>query len=54
MQESFTGYVTIANLMDNSSVVIVDATGTKVASLTSTGSIAKWDGCNYAGTDTFI
>lgn len=50
VQESFTGYVTIANLMDNSSVVIVDATGTKVASLTSTGSIAKWDGCNYAGT----
>ena len=50
VQESFTGYVTIKNLMDNSNVVIVDASGTKVASMTSTGGVAKWDVCNFSGT----
>ncbi|MBR5030589.1 MAG: hypothetical protein IKX63_05750 [Muribaculaceae bacterium] len=49
VQSSFTGYVTINGLMENSNVIITDAAGTKVASLTSTGGIAMWDACNTSG-----
>lgn len=45
VQSSFTGYVTIKGLMNNSTVVITDAAGANVATLTSTGGIAMWDGC---------
>ena len=49
VQSSFTGYVTIKGLMANSKVVITDAAGATVASLTSTGGIAIWDACNSNG-----
>ena len=49
VQSSFTGYVTIKGLMENSSVVVVDATGKTVAMLTSTGGVAMWDACDAAG-----
>ncbi len=49
VQSTFTGYVTIKGLMNNSTVVITDAAGTKVATLTSTGGIAMWDACNSNG-----
>ena len=49
VQSSFTGYVTIKGLMNNSTVVITDAAGTKVATLKSTGGIAMWDACNTSG-----
>ncbi|MBO4723619.1 MAG: hypothetical protein J5629_11935 [Muribaculaceae bacterium] len=47
---SFTGYVTIKGLMNNSNVVITDAAGATVATLTSIGGIAMWDACNSSGT----
>lgn len=46
VQSSFTGYITIKGLMDNSTVVITNSAGTKIATLTSQGGIAMWDGCN--------
>ncbi len=49
VQSSFTGYVTIKGLMNNSTVIITNAAGTKMATLTSTGGIAMWDGCNTNG-----
>ena len=49
VQSSFTGYVTIKGLMENSSVVVVDATGKTVAMLTSTGGVAMWDACDASG-----
>lgn len=45
----FTGYITINGLMDNSKVVITNNSGAVVASLTSTGGIAIWDGCTSSG-----
>lgn len=50
VQSSFTGYVTIKGLMDNSTVVITNAAGTKIATLHSTGGIAMWDACKTNGT----
>ena len=50
VQSTFTGYVTIKGLMDNSNVIITDAAGTKVATAKSTGGIALWDACNTSGT----
>lgn len=50
VQSTFTGYITIKGLMDNSHVVITDAAGTTVATTTSTGGIALWDACNKSGT----
>lgn len=49
VQSTFTGYVTIKGLMENSTVVVVDATGKTVAMLTSTGGVAMWDACDAAG-----
>lgn len=49
VQSSFTGYVTIKGLMDNSRVVITDAAGNTVATTTSTGGYAMWDACNANG-----
>lgn len=49
VQSSFTGYVTIKGLMNNSNVVITDAAGATVATLTSTGGIAMWDACSSNG-----
>jgi len=49
VQSTFTGYVTIKGLMENSNVVITDALGNRVASATSTGGIAIWDACNEKG-----
>lgn len=49
VQSSFTGYVTIKGLMTGSTVIITDAAGSKVATLTSSGGIAIWDGCNGNG-----
>ncbi|MBR5119005.1 MAG: hypothetical protein IK100_10225 [Muribaculaceae bacterium] len=49
VQSAFTGYVTIKGLMDNSHVIITDATGATVATLTSTGGIAMWDACSSNG-----
>lgn len=46
VQSSFTGFITIKGLMNNSKVVITDAAGTTIATLTSTGGIAMWDGCS--------
>ena len=49
VQATFTGYVTIKGLMENSTVVITNAAGTKVATLSSTGGTALWDVCNSSG-----
>lgn len=49
VQSTFTGYLTINGLMDNSNVVITDATGKVVASTTSIGGIAVWDTCKTNG-----
>ena len=49
VQATFTGYVTIKGLMENSNVVITNAAGTKVATLSSTGGTALWDVCNSSG-----
>ena len=49
VQSTFTGYVTIKGLMENSNVVITDAAGTQVTTLTSTGGVALWDVCNSSG-----
>lgn len=49
VQSSFTGYVTIKGLMENSKVAITDAAGNVVANMTSTGGIALWDACNASG-----
>lgn len=50
VSSSFTGYVTIKGLMDNSTVVITTATGTPIATLHSNGGIAMWDVCNAYAT----
>ena len=50
VQDTFTGYVTIQGLMDNSNVVITNARGNVVASTKSTGGTAYWDVCNTDGT----
>ena len=49
VQSLYSGYVTIKDLMDNSTVVITDAAGNRVATLQSTGGIAMWDVCNTNG-----
>lgn len=49
VQSTFTGYVTINGLMDNSHVVITDAAGQVVASTTSIGGVAVWDACKSNG-----
>ena len=49
VQDTFTGYVTIQGLMDNSNVVITDSKGIVMATTTSTGGIAIWDVCNTNG-----
>ncbi len=49
VQSTFTGYVTIKGLMENSKVVITDANGKTVATLNSTGGIAMWDACDTNG-----
>lgn len=49
VQSTFTGYVTIQGLMNNSNVVITDAAGATVATLTSIGGVAMWDACDASG-----
>jgi len=49
VQSTFTGYVTIKGLMENSNVVITDAAGNTVATTTSIGGVAIWDVCNEQG-----
>ena len=49
VQSSFTGFVTIKNLMENSNVLITDIDGNIVARLTSRGGTALWDGCDSNG-----
>lgn len=49
VQSSFTGFVTITGLMENSTVVITDIAGNQVATATSTGGVALWDACNAQG-----
>ena len=49
VQSTFTGYVTIKGLMENSNVLITDAAGNSVATTTSIGGVAIWDVCNEQG-----
>lgn len=45
----YTGWITIAGLMDNSLVKITDADMHLVYQTTSNGGMAMWDGCNTSG-----
>ncbi len=49
VRPDFTGLITITGLMENSTVVIKDASGNTVKTLTSTGGMATWDGCDATG-----
>ena len=49
VQPDFTGWITIKGLMAGSNVVITNAEGATVATLTSNGGIATWDGCDATG-----
>ncbi len=49
VRENFTGVITIAGLMENTIVKIVDTAGNLVCQTTSNGSIATWDGKNGFG-----
>lgn len=45
----YTGWITITGLMENSLVKIMDSAMHLVATLTSDGGMAVWDGCNLSG-----
>lgn len=45
----YTGWITITGLMENSLVKIMDSGMHLVATLTSDGGMAVWDGCNLSG-----
>lgn len=49
VRPEYTGYITIAGLMDNSLVKIADAMGNVVYSGRSTGGMLSWSGCNSDG-----
>lgn len=49
VRPDYTGYITVAGLMDNSLVKIADAAGNVVYSGKSTGGMFVWNGCNSDG-----
>lgn len=49
VRPDYTGWITIAGLMDNSLVKIADAQGNVVYQTTSEGGMAIWDGCTLSG-----
>lgn len=49
VKPGYSGWITIANLMDNSLVKIADASGQVVYQGRSNGGMFTWDGCNSAG-----
>lgn len=49
VKPGYTGWISITNLMDNSMVKIMDASGQLVAQGRSEGGMFSWDGCNSAG-----
>ena len=49
VRPDYTGYITVAGLMDNSLVKITDSAGNVVYSGKSTGGMFVWDGCAADG-----
>lgn len=49
VKPDYTGHVTIAGLMDNSSVKIADTAGNVIFSSRSEGGMVSWDACDSAG-----
>ena len=49
VRPDYTGWITIAWLMDNSLVKITDSAGNVIYQGTSEGGMLSWDGCNSAG-----
>lgn len=49
LRPDITGFATITGLVKNSVVKITDRKGNIVATMQTTGTTAKWDGCNAAG-----
>jgi hypothetical protein len=49
VRPSYSGWITIAGLMDNTLVTITDAAGNLVHKGTSEGGILTWDGCDLSG-----
>ncbi len=49
VRPDYSGYITIAGLMDNSLVKIADSMGNVIYSGRSTGGMFVWDGCNSDG-----
>ncbi len=49
VRETYTGMITIAGLVDNTTVKITDVAGNLVYETTSNGSLAVWDGKNKSG-----
>ncbi len=49
VKPDFTGWITIAGLMDNSLVKIADVSGNVLFQGRSEGGMISWDGCNSAG-----
>ncbi|MDE6629705.1 MAG: Por secretion system protein, partial [Muribaculaceae bacterium] len=49
VRPDYTGWITIAGLMENSLVKIADANGNVVHQGRSDGGMFTWDGCNTAG-----
>ena len=49
VRPDYTGWITIAGLMDNSLVKITDSAGNVIYQGTSEGGMLSWDGCNSAG-----
>lgn len=49
VRENFTGLITIAGLLDNTNVKIVDMAGNLIYTTTSNGSLATWDGLRSDG-----
>ena len=49
VREDYDGVITIAGLMDNTTVKITDSAGFLVASTVSLGGVATWDGRDMSG-----
>lgn len=49
VRPDYTGWITIAGLMDNSLVKIADASGNVIFQVRSDGGMASWNGCDSSG-----
>ncbi len=49
VRPNYAGVISIAGLMENTTVNIIDAGGNLVCKTKSNGGIAVWDGCNFRG-----